>query len=127
MVSQKSVRCLIVDDNREFLETATSVLESGGIAVVGVASTIAEALHFAAQLGPDVMLVDVDLGGEDGFDLAQRLHRGEGMGSPAVILTSTHSQQDFAELIEESPALGFVPKAALSASAIHGLLINGQA
>lgn len=127
MVSQKSVRCLIVDDNREFLETATIVLESGGIAVVGVASTIAEALDSAAQLGPDVMLVDVDLGGEDGFDLAQRLHREEGRGSPAVILTSTHSQQDFAELIEDSPALGFVPKAALSANAIHGLLIDGQA
>jgi CheY-like chemotaxis protein len=127
MLSQKGVRCLIVDDNREFLETAANVLERGGIAVVGVASSIAEALHSAAQLHPDVILVDVDLGGEDGFDLAEQLHNGEALGNPAVILISTHAQQDFAELIASSPALGFVPKAALSASAIRGVLLGDRA
>jgi CheY-like chemotaxis protein len=127
MVSQSPLRCLIVDDNREFLQAASSVLESGGITVVGVASSITEALRSAAQLRPDIVLVDVDLGGEDGFDLAERLHRQAGSDGRAIILISAHGQEEFADLIAESPALGFVPKAALSASAIGGVLSNGPA
>jgi len=57
------LRCLIVDDSRRFLEAARSLLEREGIAVVGVASTSAEALRRAEELKPDVALVDVDLGG----------------------------------------------------------------
>jgi CheY-like chemotaxis protein len=124
MASQERVRCLIVDDNRDFLEAASSVLQRGGIAVLGVASSIVAALQGAAELRPDVVLVDLDLGGEDGFDLAERLHRQGGPEAPAVILISTHGQQDFADLIEKSPALGFVPKTALSAAAIHSVLTD---
>jgi hypothetical protein len=39
-----------------------------------------------------------------------------------VILISTHAEQDYAELIAASPAIGFLPKTALSADAIQGLL-----
>jgi CheY-like chemotaxis protein len=127
MVSQKPLRCVIVDDNREFLETASSVLESGGITVVGAASSIAEALRSVDQLRPGIVLVDVDLGGENGFDLAERLDPQAGSDGPATILISVHGQEDFADLIAESAALGFIPKAALSASAIRGMLSNGQA
>jgi CheY-like chemotaxis protein len=125
MVWQTTLRCVIVDDNREFLETASGVLERGGIEVVGVAVSGAEALLAAAKLRPDVVLVDVDLGGEDGFDLAERLHRQGKPGIPHVILISTHSPQDFAELIANSSAVGFVPKAALSGRAIRGVLRDG--
>lgn len=121
MASQKVVRCVIVDDNHEFLATASGVLERGGISVVGVASNVDEALRSTERLRPDVILVDVDLGGEDGFELAARLHR---EGAPAVVLTSTHAQQDFAELIANSPAAGFVQKSELSGPAVRVLLGN---
>jgi hypothetical protein len=39
-----------------------------------------------------------------------------------VILISTHSEQDFADMIADSPALGFVPKFALSPDAIRELM-----
>jgi hypothetical protein len=39
-----------------------------------------------------------------------------------VILISTHAEQDLAQLIEASPALGFVSKARFSASAISDIL-----
>ena len=45
--------------------------------VVGVASSIAEALRQARALRPDVILVDIGLGDESGFDLAQLLARDE--------------------------------------------------
>ncbi len=115
-------RVLIVDDNVSFLGAAQVLLEREGLSVVGVASTTAEALERAAELRPDAVLVDIMLGRESGFALARRLVEDGGSGGSAVILISTHSQADFAELIAESPAAGFVPKSELSATAIHRIL-----
>jgi DNA-binding NarL/FixJ family response regulator len=116
------MRCLIVDDSAVFADAARGLLERQGITVVGVASTGAEALRCFEVLRPDVTLVDLDLGGESGFELAEQLHQA---GSPApspVILISTHAAQDFAEMIETSPAVGFVSKSALTGSAIRELV-----
>lgn len=92
------------------------MLQRGGFEVVGTAADAAEALSLAAELRPDVALVDVDLGADSGFAVAQELT------SVAVILTSTHDEQDFADLIVASPALGFLPKLTLSADRIRELL-----
>jgi CheY-like chemotaxis protein len=114
------VRCLIVDDDASFLEAASRLLEQQGIAVVGVASTSGEALRLVEELRPEVILVDINLGAESGFDLAEQLHR-DGRSAP-VILISTHAEQDFADMIAVSPAVGFVSKLALSSGAIRDLL-----
>jgi DNA-binding NarL/FixJ family response regulator len=113
------LRCLIVDDNRRFLDAARGLLEREGLSVVGVASTSAEALRQVQELQPDVTLVDIDLGGESGFELVRRL---ADLAPLRMILVSTHAEQDYADLIAASPALGFVPKSALSAAAIRALL-----
>lgn len=120
-----ALRCLIVDDNPSFLEAASSLLEREGLAVAGVASTGAEALGRAQELRPDVVLVDITLGAESGFDLARRLVATDS-GAPTVILISTHAEADFADLIEETPAAGFVSKSELSATAIRRL-VGGSA
>jgi DNA-binding NarL/FixJ family response regulator len=120
-----TLRCLIVDDSPRFLEAARGLLERQGIAVVGVASTSAEALQQAERLRPDVTLLDIDLGGESGLELARRLHQAAGSAASRVILISTHAEQDYADLIAASPAVGFLPKAALSAGAIGDLLARG--
>lgn len=109
-------RCLIVDDSADFREAARAMLERGGIEVVGTACDGDEAMRQADALRPDVALVDVDLGAESGFDIAERLR------DVPVILTSTHDEQDFADLIAASPALGFLPKFALSPAAVKQLL-----
>jgi CheY-like chemotaxis protein len=118
--------CLIVDDNLQFLDTARALLESQGMDVVGVASTSAEALTLAAALKPAVVLVDIDLGEENGFDLARTLVNGSGTGSGGealtVILISAYPEGDLRELIETSPAVGFLPKPVLSRQAISALL-----
>jgi DNA-binding NarL/FixJ family response regulator len=115
-----ALRCLIVDDSAHFLESARELLGREGITVVGVSSTSAEALERAQELRPDVALVDIDLGGESGFELARRI--AEAPARVTVILISTRSEDDLAELIETSPALGYVCKAHLSAHAIRHLL-----
>jgi DNA-binding NarL/FixJ family response regulator len=115
------LRCLIVDDSPCFREAARRLLERQGITVVGVASNGGEALRLAEELRPDVTLLDIDLGGESGLELARRLHEA-GPARSAVILISTHVEEDYAELIAASPAVGFLAKTALSAGAIQNLL-----
>jgi DNA-binding NarL/FixJ family response regulator len=115
------VRCLIVDDSADFRDAATDMLARAGIDVVGVASSAAEALSRYSELRPDVTLVDVELNGESGFDVAERLS-GADVPAPSVILISTHSEQDYAEMIAASSALGFLAKFALSPTAIRNLL-----
>ncbi len=115
-------RCLIVDDSPRFLDAARGLLERQGITVVAVAANGAEALRRAEELRPDVTLVDIDLGGESGFELARRLHGDGGRAVSPVILVSTHAEEDYADLIAASPAVGFLSKADLSASAIRDLL-----
>ena len=67
-----ALRCLIVDDNPGS-SAARALLEQEGVRVVGIASTRAEAVQRAIELHPDVTLLDIDLGGDSGFDLAQQL------------------------------------------------------
>src|SRR5207244_12184167 len=92
------VRCLIVDDNALFLEGAVDLLTREGLDVVGVASDSAEAIRLVTELRPDVTLVHIDLGDEDGVDLAQQLHAIS--GASKLILVSTHAEEDLAHLIE---------------------------
>lgn len=112
------VRCLIVDDSPGFRDAARDMLERADFVVVGTAADARDAERQAHALRPDLALVDVDLGADSGFDVAERL------GEVAVILTSTHNEQDFADLIAASPALGFLPKFALSPVAINRLLAS---
>ena len=114
-----TLRCVIVDDSPAFVAAARSLLERQGMTVLGTAATGADAVRMAAELRPDVMLVDIDLGPESGFDLARRL---AGPETPPVILISTYAEEDYADLIAGSAAVGFIPKATLSAAAINRML-----
>jgi DNA-binding NarL/FixJ family response regulator len=114
------LRCLIVDDSEPFLASASRRLAAQGVEVVGRASSGAEALQLAQKLEPDVALVDVQLGPEDGLEVTRRLAAAV-PGTP-VILISSHSQDELGELVRDSPAAGFLPKASLGADAIGELL-----
>jgi DNA-binding NarL/FixJ family response regulator len=109
------VRC---PASEPFLKVARRKLERQGIAVVGVAANGTEALRQARELRPDVALVDISLGAESGFYIGRQI-------TPhvrSVILISSQAEDDYAELIADSPAVGFLSKAELSADAIRRLL-----
>jgi DNA-binding NarL/FixJ family response regulator len=118
------LRCLLVDDNASFLEIARLTLERDGLLIVGSATTGEEALCLVETLAPDLALVDVDLGQENGLDLVEPLLRaGDGL---RVIMMSSYDESDFRELIASSPAVGFLPKTSLSARAIEQLLDSAE-
>jgi CheY-like chemotaxis protein len=120
----RALRCLLVDDSTQVLQAATKLLESEGLAVVGVASTSAEALARVPELQPDVTIIDVGLKGESGFDLAWQLAATSEGAPPSTILTSTRSESDLAELVAVTPVLGFISKDELSAGAIRDFLAD---
>jgi CheY-like chemotaxis protein len=117
-----SIRCLLVDDSDAFLKAASDLLRREGVTVLGVAASSAEALRQARALRPDVILVDIGLGSESGFDLARLLAQDGQAGRAEVILISARAETDYAELVAESPAAGFLVKSELSAQAIRRIL-----
>ncbi len=87
--------------------------------MVGVAGSGDEAVRQVERHRPDVTLLDVNLGVESGFELARRLARELAVDSRRMILISTQAEDDYADLISESPVAGFLSKSALSVDAIR--------
>jgi DNA-binding NarL/FixJ family response regulator len=122
MLERMTLRCLIVDDNAAFLSAARELLTRQGMRVVGLASTGSEAVRQADELRPDVALVDIDLGGESGFDVARLLAEASRLEPVPVVLISSYSEKDFIDMIAASAARGFVSKSDLSQRAIADAL-----
>jgi DNA-binding NarL/FixJ family response regulator len=121
-----TLQCVIVDDSPDVRRGASELLRSQGIAVVGVAASGDEAMDLMEHLQPDVLLIDVVLGRESGFDVVRRLVARDHLCGSRTILTSTYEEADFAQRIAASPAIGFLPKSQLSAAAIHSLLARAR-
>jgi two-component system, NarL family, nitrate/nitrite response regulator NarL len=117
-----SLRYLIVDDSEQFLHAATASLGRNGIEVVGTATNLATARERVEPLRPDVVLVDVGLGDESGFDLVVELVDEFPYLRSRIVLISTRAEDDYSDLVEASPAAGFISKSELSATAIHSLV-----
>jgi DNA-binding NarL/FixJ family response regulator len=113
-------RVLIVDDHLGFRQCARNLLTSEGFEVVGEAADGAAALALAAELDPELVLLDIQLPDMDGFEVVQRLHADD----PAlpVVLISSRERSAYGPLIEESGARGFVSKGDLSGAALERLL-----
>jgi DNA-binding NarL/FixJ family response regulator len=111
---------LIVDDHDGFRRRARALLEGDGFDVIGEAACGADAVLAAAELHPQLVLLDVQLPDLDGFEVARRLHAVN--GGVDIVLTSSRDLTDYGSLVADSPVRGFVPKAELSGAAITALL-----
>jgi DNA-binding NarL/FixJ family response regulator len=119
-----SLRCLIVDDNASFRTEVRGLLQEQGIDVVGTAGSGDEAVRLIEEARPDVVLIDIDLGRESGFEVVRRLAESASGAFLQMILISTHDEGEYADLIAASPAGGFLAKTDLSGTAIRTLLAD---
>jgi len=113
-------RILIVDDHGAFRAAATVMLQGEGFDVVGEASDGPAAIDAVARLAPDVVLLDVQLPGMDGIEVAERLARG--VPPPVVVLVSSHDAAVYGQRLATAPVSGFIPKSELSGDALARLV-----
>ncbi len=115
-----AVRVLIVDDHAPFRALARMVLVADGFDVVGEAGDGPDALVAAHDLHPDVVLLDVQLPGTDGFAVAEELAAHP--PAPAVVLVSSRSRSDYGNRVAENVARGFIAKDELSGASLRWVL-----
>jgi DNA-binding NarL/FixJ family response regulator len=121
---------LIVDDHSPFRRAARALLERGGFRVVGEAEDGEAALNAVQRLTPDVVLLDIQLPGEDGFAICERIAATAGQGragGPTVVLTSGRPVATFRRRLAASRATGFIAKTDLTAAALSTLLRGAAA
>jgi DNA-binding NarL/FixJ family response regulator len=111
---------LIVDDHAAFRESASAMLEAEGFEVIGEAADGDEALAEVERLRPEIVLVDVQLPGLDGFGVAERL--ADTAGAPTVILISSRDAAAYGARVGEAPVRGFLAKRSLSGAALASLV-----
>ncbi len=111
---------LIVDDHADFRASARALLEAEGFNVVGEAAGGEQALAEVERLRPQVVLLDVQLPGEDGFAVAERL--ASGPSGATVILISSREAAAYGSRLDTAAARGFLAKRMLSGEALAALL-----
>ena len=111
---------VIVDDDSGFRSLARALLEAEGFDVVGEADDGASALAAVDLLHPRVVLLDIQLPGIDGFEVAERL---AGAGDPpVVVLVSARGVSSYRRRLAGSSARGFISKSELSGNALAALV-----
>jgi CheY-like chemotaxis protein len=104
---------LIVDDHEDFRRSARTLLEAEGFTVVGEAGDGAEAIAKARDVGPDVLLVDIQLPDLDGFAVAEKIAAWP--DPPVVVLISSRDATVYRSRLASTPARGFMPRASCPA------------
>jgi CheY-like chemotaxis protein len=107
---------LIVDDQADFRCLARRLLTADGFDVVGEAADGPAAVAAVCALRPDVVLLDVQLPGFDGFEVTRRLRVGS---NAVVVLTSVREREDYGDRVERCGAHGFVRKVELSGATVR--------
>jgi CheY-like chemotaxis protein len=111
---------LIVDDHAAFRSLVRQMLSAEGFEVTGEAPDGESAVAAVQDLQPDAVLLDIQLPGIDGFEVARRIASID--DAPLVVLTSARAASDYGRRIADSPATGFLAKHDLSGPALAARL-----
>jgi DNA-binding NarL/FixJ family response regulator len=111
---------LIVDDHAAFRASATALLRAEGFDVIGECADGEQAVEAVQRLHPDVVLLDVQLPGLDGFSTAALI--AEIADGPAVVLISSRTAADYGARVIEAMVCGFLVKSELSGVALRALI-----
>ena len=103
-----TVRLLLVDDHRMLRETLKRSMLDEGFEVVGEASDGLEAVSMAAELRPDVILMDVTMPEIDGVEATRRIVEAE--PGQRVIMLTMHADQDVIAAAIRAGASGYLVK-----------------
>lgn len=111
---------LIVDDSDDFRHSARLLLEDDGFEIVGEAEDGDGAINQVERLQPALVVLDVQLAQDDGFDVAEAL--AARADPPIVVMVSTRAASTYAERLATTPARGFIAKADLSGETLAAMI-----
>jgi len=113
---------VVVDDHRAFVTALTARLEAEpGFEVIGTADSLSRALSVIERTDPDIVLLDVELGDDDGASLIPIIR--EGRPRAHVVVVTAHDDVATATGVVRAGATSFVAKDApveVLVSAIRG-------
>ena len=118
--NKPKIKVFLVDDHPAIREGVGSYLISqGSISVVGEAADDKEALRKLKKVGPDVIVLDINLPGVDGGELAKRLR--QMVPRAKLIAFSVHAGQEYVVRMARCGAHGYVTKDAPTAKLIEAI------
>ncbi len=104
-----TTRILLVDDYELYLRGVQKMLERHhGVEVVGTAKSGEEALAFAPQLRPDLVLLDFRLPGLNGLETARQLQALD--PAPAIVIVTGHDDPEYREAARREGLAGWIAK-----------------
>jgi DNA-binding NarL/FixJ family response regulator len=117
---QETIRVMLIDDHQTMLWGLGKLIEgeTPRMTVAGTARSCDDALRLATQLAPDVILLDIDLGGQSSVDIIPGLLM-NGV-SRVLILTGT-KDQDMLDLAIRRGARGILHKDAAPADVLKAI------
>lgn len=119
-------RVLLVDDHRQVRDTVSAMLTADDFDVIGVAADGRQALDTARQVLPDVIVLDVDMPGLDGFQTLRALQQG-GLPTAPVVFLSMHDADEIVDEAFRCGGRGYVVKSCVGrdlASALDQALLG---
>jgi len=118
-----ATRVLVVDDQPPFRSAARTLVGLlHGWSVVGEAETGEDAVRLAGELGPDVVLMDINLPGRNGIECTRDLLAV--LPSAAVVLTSTYAADDLPAGAGSCGAVGYLRKEELTPRVLRELVAS---
>ena len=104
-----AIRVLIVDDQEPFRLAARAVVEATeGFEVAGEVETGEASVVATREIGPDLVLMDVNLPGIDGLEATRQIL--DGSDTVVVLLLSTYEADEYAPRATEVGAAAYIPK-----------------
>jgi DNA-binding NarL/FixJ family response regulator len=103
-----SQRVLVVDDHRTFAELLSGALAAEGMEIVGIAHSAAEAVGMAAELQPDIVVMDIQMPRQDGLSATRQVR--DVAPDAVVAVVTAHRDPDWVVRAAQAGASAFIPK-----------------
>jgi DNA-binding NarL/FixJ family response regulator len=104
----RTMTVLVVDDHRIFAELLSAALAAAGMQPVGTATSGAQAVAMARDLQPDIVVMDIQMPGQDGLAATRRIR--ELAPDTVVAVVTAHRDPDWVVRAAQAGASAFVPK-----------------
>jgi len=124
--SKRSVRILLADDHPTIMQMVKNILKAHArFEVVGEAPDGQQAVALAGVLRPDAIVINVTMPKMSGFEAARQIR--EILPNSAIVILSTHKDQQFIAEARKAGAAGYVEKSAADAQLVHAIdsAVNG--